>query len=678
LGINLRLISLPFLLIGLACLSLACQGRPPTGTLAATNAPANTPRPSVSPTLAPSETPLPSPSPTSPPVPSQTPTFIPSPTPTEMPWSEHVILLENAGLVRQLAQWGKGIVQGVSYGAQNQVVILETPFGLYLYQAAPLEPISFLGDVHTYRLSPDGNTLVAAYAGIGTVKAWSLETGDLLHVLEHEATPPRFPPAWFSLEEFLGVRAMAFSHDGQMLAISYGDNQVAVWSTNPWGPRMLLTSNVAPGADEIAFGRDNEHLATSFGGRVGIWRLSDGELLYRMPGAGGISEDPFSPDGKLIATSFDGRILVWNFPGDTLLYSYGFSGWPEVAFSVDSQYLIVDGVQVRKLADGTRLTPDKEQAILQAEGKAVTASQTALAVDETVFVQQNHYRGLQGISLTAGDGLLAWGVEDETVIFWRDLASGQAAQAELGSSALSRAFVSSGRDILAICLSKELHLFSISDESRQSLPGCKASGYLAFLDEKTLARASSTLIDIINLETGVIEHNLRGHTNEVTAMAISQDGSLLASGTRVSNRGAELFLWKLGETFSIWQEWKITSAVKFAETAIQSLAFSPDGALLAVAGADQNMKLYRVGDGWQLKIMKVEQSAVSLAFSPDGKLLAGGDQSGDVYLWSVPDGHVLSVLKAHRGAVVDLIFSGDGKALITASEDGTVRLWGVP
>ena len=64
-----------------------------------------------------------------------------------------------------------------------------------------------------------------------------------------------------------------------------------------------------------------------------------------------------------------------------------------------------------------------------------------------------------------------------------------------------------------------------------------------------------------------------------------------------------------------------------------SLAFSPDGALLAVG----------TGQGWQIrsvpgfKTLKDEPGVAvySTAFSPDGRLFAWGDESGMVHLWGV-------------------------------------------
>ncbi|HYT88026.1 MAG TPA: hypothetical protein VEL76_04845 [Gemmataceae bacterium] len=69
-----------------------------------------------------------------------------------------------------------------------------------------------------------------------------------------------------------------------------------------------------------------------------------------------------------------------------------------------------------------------------------------------------------------------------------------------------------------------------------------------------------------------------------------------------------------------------------------------------------------------------EDRFTSVAFSPDGKLLAAGTEKGRVRLWTV-GGRPVHVLEGHQGAVWSLAFAADGKTLATAGDDGTARLW---
>jgi WD40 repeat protein len=65
-----------------------------------------------------------------------------------------------------------------------------------------------------------------------------------------------------------------------------------------------------------------------------------------------------------------------------------------------------------------------------------------------------------------------------------------------------------------------------------------------------------------------------------------------------------------------------------------------------------------------------------LAMSPDGRVLASAGAGNTVWLWSVPDGKALRTLTGHQGWVGCLAMSPDGRVLAaSASDHGTVRLW---
>ena len=105
----------------------------------------------------------------------------------------------------------------------------------------------------------------------------------------------------------------------------------------------------------------------------------------------------------------------------------------------------------------------------------------------------------------------------------------------------------------------------------------------------------------------------------------------------------------------------------------QALAWSPDGALLAVATETQvvmvtaNLDPIRILSGRAGRVREV-------AFSPDGRTLATRSGPGMVQLWDLLAGILVGDLGNAYGASA-MVFSPDGNLLTTTSGDGVVRLW---
>lgn len=206
-----------------------------------------------------------------------------------------------------------------------------------------------------------------------------------------------------------------------------------------------------------------------------------------------------------------------------------------------------------------------------------------------------------------------------------------------------------------------------------------------------------------------------GYHHEITSVALSPDGKLLATG----GASQPFRLWDIatgkqlreletnsgrmmvsvafspdGKTVATRaysrpiRLWDVESGRKVRQFgAGASLAFSADGKMIASACAPNQICIWDVNTGTERKFETAEMRASSLAFSPDGKTLvsAGGGQynnemklyPAEVILLDTHTGKTKSLPTSHTESVHSVAFSADGKTFASGSHDSTIALWDV-
>jgi WD40 repeat protein len=186
-------------------------------------------------------------------------------------------------------------------------------------------------------------------------------------------------------------------------------------------------------------------------------------------------------------------------------------------------------------------------------------------------------------------------------------------------------------------------------------------------------------VNIWDVRTGRKKRSFPGHTVAVQSVAFSPDGRLLASG---AGQG-----WDYEHPNGELKVWDIASGRELLDLrghtgTIAAVAFTPDGRL-ASGATDQTIKLWDLASGQEALTLHGHFDSVwSLAFHRDGRQLVSASHDMTVRVWDatplqgLPDPAWLT-LRGHQGNVGRVAFSPDGRYLASASLDKTVKIWDV-
>ncbi|HTK11584.1 MAG TPA: NB-ARC domain-containing protein [Ktedonobacteraceae bacterium] len=179
---------------------------------------------------------------------------------------------------------------------------------------------------------------------------------------------------------------------------------------------------------------------------------------------------------------------------------------------------------------------------------------------------------------------------------------------------------------------------------------------------------------IYEVQSGTPVFSCQGHTDGVWSVAFSPDGSLLAS----SSDDQSIRLWDVSSR----NGGHCLKTLQDKMDRVRALAFSPDGSLLASGSDDQLVRLWEVQTGLCRNILRGHSNRVwSVAFRPDGRMLASGSTDLTIRLWSLEEPQTpdscLKIFRGHDDWVRSVAFSPDGALLVSGSDDRTVRLWRV-
>ena len=155
----------------------------------------------------------------------------------------------------------------------------------------------------------------------------------------------------------------------------------------------------------------------------------------------------------------------------------------------------------------------------------------------------------------------------------------------------------------------------------------------------------------------------------ILSVAFSPDGELIAAGTGTG----EIRVWQARDGKPVFVFEGHTGHTGW----VRDIAFSPSGEILVSGGSDGTVKLWDIGTGqYKGTLFSSTERVRSIAFNSNGNLLAVGDDRS-LKLWNIETGQCFMTLQEQVKRVRLVTFSPDGRFLVSCHDGQAIEFWDI-
>lgn len=470
-----------------------------------------------------------------------------------------------------------------------------------------------------------------------------------IHLQNTDFSQSEFSNCLFQ-DGFSNVLSVAFSPDGQYLAMGDNHAQVYLWQVTENRPILhnIITSDNY-WVRTVAFSPDSQLLASGGDDNIVYLReVKDRKLVARFEGhIERIRSLSFSPDGQYLASSDDDwTIRIWDLESLQLVTVLNqhqdkvrmvlFSPNGQLISASQDNSICVWQVGSFELIKKFRLSETK--TLLRTIALSPDGQTLATGNDDHIirlwtldgkFIQdfRGHYHWFRSLTFNPDGSQLASASEDQTIRIW-DVKTSQC---------------------LHVLKDHKARIWSIAYHPQRSW---------------LVAGDDSRKIKLWDTDRGECLGRFEGYSQKIGPLSFHPNGQVLATQSIIDEDNSNCFKLLLLPTDS----WNILS-----------LVYDAQGEIL-VAGSDDNS--VKVWDCFDLEnppksLLDHQNWIRTVAVSADSQFIASGSDDKTVKLWDSRTYKCLHTFSGHTDWVRSVCFDPKGQFLASGSDDGTIKLWNI-